>query len=189
TRRELGFPTPFNVLGPLTNPVKPDRAVVGVHSKALGPVMAEALSILGRRHYAVVCGDEDLDEISIAGDSHVWYVESDGAIKYYTIHPSDFGVPTHPLADAAGSTLEENQATLRRLLSNQLEERDIAIRDFVLVNAGFILYLSGMASTMQRGAEIARETLESGKVKALLDSFAKATRELRAEEEAKTTTI
>ncbi|KAJ2709156.1 anthranilate phosphoribosyltransferase [Coemansia spiralis] len=189
TRRELGFSTPFNVLGPLTNPVNPDRAVVGVNSKALGPIMAEALRLLGRRNYAVVCGDENLDEISIAGDSHVWHIGGDGAIKYYTIHPRDFGVPAHPLLEAAGSTLDENKATLQRLLSNQLEARDTAVRDFVLVNAGFLLFVSGMAPTMQRGAEIARETIESGKVKTLLEGFARATQELRDEENAKTSQI
>ncbi|KAJ2714327.1 anthranilate phosphoribosyltransferase [Coemansia spiralis] len=189
TGLELGFSTPFKMLGPLTNPVKPDRAVVGVHSKTLGPVMAEALRLLGRRNYAVVCGDENLDEISIAGDSHVWHIGGDGAIKYYTIHPRDFGVPTHPLSDAAGSTLDENKATLQRLLSNQLDARATAARDFVLVNAGFLLFVSGMAPTMQRGAEIAREALESGKVKALLEDFARATQELRDEGNAKTSQI
>ncbi|KAJ2796926.1 anthranilate phosphoribosyltransferase, partial [Coemansia furcata] len=91
TRRELGFPTPFNVLGPLTNPVVPNRAVIGVNTKALGPVMAEALRILGRRNYAVVCGDENLDEISIAGDTHVWHIQGNGEIINYVIHPRDFG--------------------------------------------------------------------------------------------------
>ncbi|KAJ2080174.1 anthranilate phosphoribosyltransferase [Coemansia sp. RSA 988] len=182
TRRELGFPTPFNVLGPLTNPVSPDRAVIGVHSKALGPIMAEALKILGRRNYAVVCGDENLDEISIAGYSHVWHIDSDGEISNYKIHPDDFGVPTHPLSAAAGSTLEENKATLTRLLSNTLEEQDVAIRDFVLVNTGFLLYVSGVAQSMKQGAEIARQTLESGKVKSLLEGFSKATQELQAQE-------
>ncbi|KAJ2798166.1 anthranilate phosphoribosyltransferase [Coemansia guatemalensis] len=184
TRRELGFPTPFNVLGPLTNPVLPDRAVIGVHSKALGPVMAEALKILGRRNYAVVCGDENLDEISIAGHSHVWHLGGDGEITNYTIHPDDFGVTTHPLSAAAGSTLEENKATLKRLLSNTLEEQDVAIRDFVLVNTGFLLYVSGFAQSMKQGAEIAQQTLETGKVKSLLEGFSKATQELRAQEKA-----
>ncbi|PIA15005.1 anthranilate phosphoribosyltransferase [Coemansia reversa NRRL 1564] len=184
TRRELGFPTPFNVLGPLTNPVLPDRAVIGVHSKALGPVMAEALKTLGRRNYAVVCGDEDLDEISIAGNSHVWHIDGNGEINNYTIHPDDFGVTAHPLSEAAGSTLEENKATLERLLSNTLEEQDVAIRDFVLVNTGFLLYISGFVQSMKQGAEVARQTLESGKVKNLLEGFAKATQELRAQEKA-----
>ncbi|KAJ2810884.1 anthranilate phosphoribosyltransferase, partial [Coemansia furcata] len=94
---ELGFPTPFKILGPLTNPVVPDRAVIGVNTKALGPVMAEALRIMGRRNYAVVCGDEDLDEISIAGDTHVWHIQDSGKITNYKINPRDFGVPTHPL--------------------------------------------------------------------------------------------
>ncbi|KAJ1880403.1 anthranilate phosphoribosyltransferase [Coemansia sp. RSA 1722] len=178
TRRELGFPTPFNILGPLTNPVVPDRAVVGVYSKHLGPVMAEALKILGRRNYAVVCGDENLDEVSIAGTSHVWHIQQDGEIKNYTIHPDDFGVPTHPLSAAAGSTLEENKATLQRLLSNRPEESDIPIRDFVLVNAGFLLFVSGVVESMKEGAELARSTLESGKVRDMLDNFAGATQKL-----------
>ncbi|KAJ1666215.1 anthranilate phosphoribosyltransferase [Coemansia sp. RSA 1813] len=185
TRRELGFPTPFNVLGPLTNPVLPNRAVIGVHSKPLGPVMAEALKILGRRNYAVVCGDENLDEISIAGPTHVWHIQENGDITNYTIHPSDFGVPAHPLSDAAGSSPEENKATLIRLLSNSLEAKDEPIRDFVLVNTGFLLYISGMALSMKEGATIARDTLESGKVQTLLYDFAKSTQELRAQESEK----
>ncbi|KAJ2898872.1 anthranilate phosphoribosyltransferase [Coemansia aciculifera] len=176
--KELGIPTPFKILGPITNPVVPNRAVIGVNSKELGPVMAEALRILGRCNYAVVCGDEDLDEISIAGDTHVWHIQESGEIKNYTIHPRDFGVPAHPLSKAAGATLEENKATLHRLLSNELEDKDIAVRDFVLINTGFLLFVAGMASSMEEGATIARQTLESGKVMALLESFGKATRAL-----------
>ncbi|KAJ2569627.1 anthranilate phosphoribosyltransferase [Coemansia sp. RSA 1807] len=179
TRKELGFPTPFNVLGPLTNPVQPGRAVIGVNSTKLGPVMAEALQILGRRNYAVVCGDENLDEISIAGSTQVWHIDSAGLIEHYTIHPNDFGVPTHPLAAAAGSSLDANQATLIRLLSNNITEHDVAIRDFVLVNTGFLLYISGKATSMKEGADMARETLESGKVKQLLESFAQSTQQLK----------
>ncbi|KAJ2252556.1 anthranilate phosphoribosyltransferase, partial [Coemansia sp. RSA 455] len=171
---ELAFPTPFKVLGPMINPVVPHRAVIGVNSKALGPVMAEALRIMGRRNYAVVCGDENLDEISIAGDTHVWHIQESGEIRNYTIHPRDFGVPAHPLSEAAGATLDDNKATLHRLLSNELEDRDIAARDFVLINTGFLLYVAGTASSMEEGATIARQTLESGKVKTLLESFAKA---------------
>ncbi|KAJ2612650.1 anthranilate phosphoribosyltransferase [Coemansia sp. RSA 1365] len=185
-RRELGFRTPLNVLGPLTNPVLPDRAVIGVHSKALGPVMAEALKTLGRRNYAVVCGDENLDEISIAGNSHVWHIDGSGEINNYTIHPDDFGVTAHPLLEAAGSTLKENKATLERLLNNTLEEKDVAIRDFVLVNTGFLLYISGFVDSMKQGADVARETLESGKVKSLFEGFAKATQALSTTERSAT---
>ncbi|KAJ1741093.1 anthranilate phosphoribosyltransferase [Coemansia sp. RSA 989] len=177
-RYELGFPTPFNILGPLINPTNPDRAVIGVHSKSLGPVMAQALSILGRRNYAVVCGDENLDEISIAGVTHVWYIDKSGKIDYYTIQPSDFGVACHPLSAASGSSLAENQATLKRLLTNTMTEKDYAIRDFVLVNTGFLLYVSGKAQTMKEGADIARRTLESGNVKRMLDEFAQSTQRL-----------
>ncbi|KAJ1648425.1 anthranilate phosphoribosyltransferase [Coemansia asiatica] len=178
TRRELGFPTPFNILGPLTNPVVPDRAVVGVYSKSLGRTMAEALKILGRRNYAVVCGDENLDEVSIAGISHVWHIRKNGNIDEYTVHPSDFGVPTHPLSAAAGSTLEDNKATLKRLLSNKLEDQDIPVRDFVLINAGFLLFVSGVVQSFKEGADLARQTLESGKVQDMLGCFASATQKL-----------
>ncbi|KAJ1944637.1 anthranilate phosphoribosyltransferase, partial [Kickxella alabastrina] len=164
TGRKLGFPTPFNVLGPLTNPVVPNRAVIGIYSKQLGPVMAEALRILGRRNYAVVCGNENLDEVSIAGLTHVLHIQADSEIKNYTVHPSDFGVAAHPLSTAAGSTLKENNSTLRRLLSNELKKKDIPIRDFVLVNNGFLLYVAGVAASM-KGAAIARQTLEPGKTK------------------------
>ncbi|ORX65980.1 anthranilate phosphoribosyltransferase [Linderina pennispora] len=183
TRRDLGFPTPFNILGPLMNPCVPDRAVVGVCAKSLGPVMAEALKILGRRNYAVVCGDENLDEISIAGDTHVWHLRESGDIDYYTINPErDFGVPTHPLTEAAGSNLEDNQRILKRLLGNTLQESDIAIRDFVLVNTGFLLYIAGKAQSMKEGAEVARHTIESGKVLELLENFAQATQALKSQE-------
>ncbi|KAJ2780921.1 anthranilate phosphoribosyltransferase [Coemansia javaensis] len=186
TRRELGFPTPFNVLGPLTNPVRPDRAVIGVRCKALGPVMAEALRLIGRRNYAVVCGDEDLDEVSIAGPTHVWHIRGGGEIEAYTVCPADFGVAAHPLSEAAGSSLAENKATLQRLLDNRAEARDAAIRDFVLVNAGFLLHVGGRASSLAHGAQIARDTLESGRARATLEAFAAATRRLQAEEAART---
>ncbi|KAJ1822729.1 anthranilate phosphoribosyltransferase, partial [Coemansia sp. RSA 2675] len=88
---------------------------------------------------------------------------------------------------AAGATLEENKATLHRLLSNELEDRDIAVRDFVLINTGFLLYVAGIASSMEEGASIARGTLESGKVKALLENFGRSTQGLRVQEDTRTT--
>ncbi|KAJ2448198.1 anthranilate phosphoribosyltransferase, partial [Coemansia sp. RSA 2336] len=101
-----------------------------------------------------------------------------GKIDYYTIQPSDFGVACHPLSAAAGLSLAENQATLKRLLTNTLTKPDYAIRDFVLVNTGFLLYISGQAQTMKEGADIARKTLESGRAMQLLDGFAQSTQKL-----------
>lgn len=70
-RKSLGFPTVFNALGPLINPARPEAMVVGVHSKVLGPIFAEALKILGVKRFWVVCGNEGLDEISPAGETSV----------------------------------------------------------------------------------------------------------------------
>ena len=74
-RKELGFPTVFNILGPLLNPASPDAMVMGVHSKYLGQVFAEALTLLGMKSAWVVCGFEGLDEISTEGQTHVGFVD------------------------------------------------------------------------------------------------------------------
>ncbi|KAJ1678439.1 anthranilate phosphoribosyltransferase [Spiromyces aspiralis] len=186
TRRELGFPTPFNVLGPLTNPARPDVAVIGVHSQYLGPVMAEALHQLGARNYAVVCGEENLDEISIAGRTNVWHIRENGNIDVYSIHPSDFGLPTHPLQNAAGSTLDKNCEILDHLLDNtDLNDNEKCIRDFVLINAAFLIYVAKKAETYKEAVALARESLESGRAKQVLESFARMTEILKTESDAR----
>ncbi|KAJ1919986.1 anthranilate phosphoribosyltransferase [Mycoemilia scoparia] len=181
TRRDLGFPTPFNVLGPLTNPVKPQAAIIGVHSQYLGPVMAEALRILGARNYAVVCGEENIDEVSIAGRTNVWHIQQDGSIEPYSIHPSDFGVETHSLEKVAGSTLERNAEILAHILDNKLSPEEEPIRDFVLVNTAFLLYIAKMADSYKSALQMARDSLESGRARKVLSTFAERTQALERE--------
>lgn len=166
-RRALGWRTIFNLLGPLTNPVEasssaqsergphaPQRPsllearVVGIARRDLGPVFAEALQMAGARKALVVCGDEDLDEISCAGITHCWLVQASG-IANFTLHPADFGLPTHSLStvspapdpDAPGAAT--NAAILRRLLHDELEMDD-PIACFVLLNAAALFVVSGI---------------------------------------------
>jgi anthranilate phosphoribosyltransferase len=104
-RRQLGWRTIFNLLGPLANPVHDliEARVLGVARKEIGPDFAESLRQSGCRKGMVICGDEELDELSCAGPTHCWRLvenEKTGGvdINYFTVTPEDFGLPSHPLS-------------------------------------------------------------------------------------------
>ncbi|TKY90748.1 hypothetical protein EX895_000746 [Sporisorium graminicola] len=115
-RRSLGFPTIFNVLGPLINPAKPQRCILGVHSYYLGRIFAEALAKRGTQRAWIVCGQEGLDEISPAGKTDVWELNN-GQIKEFTIEPEDFGLPKHPLEHVGSHSADENAAIVLKMFS------------------------------------------------------------------------
>lgn len=136
-RRSLGFPTIFNVLGPLINPAKPQRCILGVHSYYLGRIFAEALRKRGTERAWIVCGQEGLDEISPAGRTDVWELR-DGQISEFTVGPEDFGLERHPLEHVGSWSADENAAIVMRMFSTpdvedgplergvQLDPRDFA---------------------------------------------------------------
>ncbi|KAK0526852.1 anthranilate phosphoribosyltransferase [Tilletia horrida] len=119
-RRSIGFPTLFNVLGPLINPARPARCIIGVHSAGLGPIFAETLRRQGKERAWVVCGFEGLDEISIEGETNVWELK-DGQIRHFTISPADFGLPSHPLSHVVSASAAENASIALHLLSEAEE--------------------------------------------------------------------
>ncbi|GAA6053946.1 hypothetical protein JCM3770_004635 [Rhodotorula araucariae] len=174
-RKQLAFPTVFNALGPLINPAQPRAMIVGVHSPYLGPIFAEALRITGVESAWVVCGAEGLDEISPAGDTHVWDLK-DGSITERTLHPSDFGLAATPLSTVAGGTPLENSLTLLALLDGQLAESD-PIATFVVLNAAALLVVAGKATDARDGVARARESIRSGAAKRALEAFRDAGRE------------
>lgn len=150
--------------------------VLGVYTKALGPVFARALRDAGVQRAFVVCGQEGLDELSIAGGSWIWSLK-DGQITESVIHPSHFGLTAQPLDFVVGSTPQVNAATLTALLRNQ-PAPDLpppasldAIRDFVLLNASALLVVAGVASDFKDGVKRARESLENGKAWEALQAF------------------
>ncbi|GAA99954.1 uncharacterized protein L969DRAFT_96570 [Mixia osmundae IAM 14324] len=168
-RRELGFSTIFNILGPLVNPARPECMIVGVHSRYLGEQFVRALASLSVRRAWVVCGAEGLDEISPAGETHVWSLHG-GAIQEQTIAPADFGLTAHSLEAVRGGTPAENAVILSALLQGELAPSD-AIENFVVMNAAALIMLAGRANTLLEGVSLARESIRSGRAKRALDDF------------------
>lgn len=178
-RKQLGLPSIFNILGPLLNPAPLKARIVGVYSEALGSVFAQAIRQInaaqGRpsSRALVVWGCEGLDEISPAGPTRVWEVKPTGAIEEYTLHPEDFGLPTHALSTVKSGTPQENARVVERLVNNELEEND-PILDYVVMNAAAVAYIDGAANDWKHGVELARESVRSGKSKTALADFVKA---------------
>lgn len=150
-RRQLPWRTIFNNLGPLANPVEDvlEARVIGVGRKGLGPEFAEALRSAGCRKAMIICGDEDLDELSCAGLSHCWMLKEktpggEVYVDYFTVHPHDFGVEAHPLNTvSSGKEPEENAAMLNGILHGERPDNDPLI-EFILINTAALFVVSGI---------------------------------------------
>ncbi len=156
-RRELGFRTVFNILGPLTNPASPSGQLLGVYDRYLVEPLAQVLMGLGVKHGMVVYGEDKLDEISIAAPTAVCEFK-DGWIRSYTIRPEDFGLARAGREAMAGGTPEENARILRAVLGGEKSPR----RDAVLLNAGALLAVGGIAGSIAEGVRRAAEIIDSG---------------------------
>ncbi|KAI9152445.1 anthranilate phosphoribosyltransferase [Blastocladiella emersonii ATCC 22665] len=170
TRRELGIPSIFNVLGPLSNPANPHRAVIGVYHRSVAPLVARTLALMGVRRALVVCGHEGLDEISPAGPTDVWVLGEDGSVTEMTIQPKDFGLPTYPLAAVRGGDKAYNAGILATLVQGELP-RDHPIVAYVALNAAALIYLAGRAESFGEGVKLALDAVYQGRVKQVLDGF------------------
>ena len=173
----------FNVLGPLINPARPRGMVLGVAERELGPTFAHSLADGGVQRAFVVCGAEGLDELSCAGDTFVWELHPDGSVSERTVHPRDFGLQAHPLAQVAGGSPEENAATFRALLQSgaDIPERLTPVLDFLLMNAAALLVVAGIAGDLKDGVAKARESITSGKAWNALEQFRDAGRAAAAQ--------
>ncbi len=165
-RRALGIRTLFNLAGPLSNPAFVRRQVVGVASAALIDRMAEALRHLGAERAIVLHGSDGLDEATLAGPTHVAELIG-GAIRRYTVTPSDAGFAGAPTEAVRGGGPDENAAALLRLLDGEPS----AYRDIVLLNAAFALMVAGVAETLPDGAARAAVAIDSGKARAAFDTL------------------
>ncbi|MBS0283297.1 MAG: anthranilate phosphoribosyltransferase [Proteobacteria bacterium] len=162
-RRHIGKRTIFNLMGPLANPARVSRQLIGIARPDYAPVYAAALAELGAEAALVVSGEEGLDEVSGAGPTIAVSVGSVALPE--RIAPEDAGLPRHPIATIHGGDPAYNAAALRRLLSG---ERG-AYRDAVLLNAAAALALGG--STLTAGVARAAEAIDSGAAGALLDRW------------------
>lgn len=170
TRKELGVRTIFNILGPLTNPSKPSKMVVGVFKRELGPIMAQALKLVGVKKAWVVCGLVGLDEISPEGKTMVWDLNQDGSIKEFLVSPADFGLSENSLASVKGGDSAYNASIMESLLNGELPMND-PILDFVLMNSAALLFVVGKTSTLIEGVTLARESIASGNARKELEAF------------------
>ncbi len=168
-RRELGFRTVFNILGPLTNPGSPSMQLLGVYDDYLVEPLAQVLVNLGVRRGMVVYGMDKLDEISVSAPTKICEIQ-DGWYKTYTVTPEQFGLTRCEKEALVGGTPEENADITRRILSGEKGSR----RDAVLMNAGAALYIGGKAESMQEGIRLAAELIDSGKAAEKLSRFIEA---------------
>lgn len=166
-RKELGMPTIFNLLGPLTNPAGACRQVLGVYEPGLVEPMAQALVKLGVKRGLVVCGMDGLDEISASAPTLVCEIDGETR-KTYEIAPADFGYPVCQKEELAGQNAMENAKTTRAILAG--EERGPR-RDIVCMNAGAALYVAQKAASIAEGVRLAERLIDSGTALRTLDTF------------------
>ncbi len=165
-RKELGFRTVFNILGPLTNPGSPKRQLLGVYDEYLAEPLAQVLISLGVERGMVVYGKDKLDEISMSAPTTICEFK-DGWFKTYTVCPEDFGFARCTKVDLEGGTPEENAKITRDILSGEKGHK----RNAVLMNAGAALYIGGKAESMADGVKLASEIIDSGKASETLEKF------------------
>lgn len=166
-RRELAFPTVFNILGPLTNPAVPNMQIMGVYDEGLVESMAQVLSNIGIKRGMVVYGQDKLDEISVCAPTTVCEI-NDGVLRKYEITPEDFGFERAEAGALTGGSPEENAKITLAVLKG--EEKG-AKRNAVAMNAGAALYIAGKANTFEAGVRLAEETIDSGAALEKLNKF------------------
>lgn len=166
-RRELGFRTVFNILGPLTNPGSPKMQLLGVYDEYLVQPLAQVLINLGVERGMVVYGQDKLDEISLSSPTTICEFK-DGWMKNYVIKPEDFGFATCTKDDLVGGDPAEN-AEITKAILNGTEKGPK--RNAVLLNAGASLYIGGKADTFEDGVKLAAEIIDSGKATETLNKM------------------
>ena len=165
-RKELGFRTVFNILGPLTNPASPKMQLLGVYDEYLVEPLAQVLVSLGITRGMVVYGTEKLDEISLCAPTKICEIK-DGWFKTMMIKPEDFGFETAGKDDLKGGTPTENAEITRAILNGEKGPK----RNAVLMNAGAALYIAGKAESMKDGVKLAAELIDTGKANETLNKL------------------
>lgn len=164
-RAELGVPTVFNVLGPLSHPGRVRRQVVGVGDARLLDLVAGALAARGSEHALVVHGDGALDELALTGPTEVREVRDGEVVGAWTASPADAGLAVADAADLPGGDAAENAAIAERVLAGAPGPA----RDIVLLNAGAGLVVAGVAGSLAEGAAAAAAAIDDGRAAAQLD--------------------
>ncbi len=165
-RKELGFRTVFNILGPLTNPARPTMMLLGVYDEYLVEPLAQVLVSLGVKRGMIVYGMDKLDEISLSAPTKICEIK-DGWFKTRIIEPEDFGFDKCSKDDLKGGEPSENAEITINILKGEKGHK----RNTVLMNAGAALYIGGKAETFEDGVKLAAEIVDSGKAYETLQKF------------------
>jgi anthranilate phosphoribosyltransferase len=170
-RREMGIPTAFNLLGPLTNPAGAEAQLLGVGSLEKAPLMAHALQGMGIRKALVVHGEDGLDELSTTSPTLVWEV-SPLEVREYRLDAMDMGIARASLDELRGGDAQENARIIREEVLAGVEgpRRDIAV-----LNAAAVLYAAGKARDIEEGIGLAAESVDSGRALGKLEEMARFT--------------
>jgi len=166
-RKELGFRTVFNILGPLTNPGTPTMQMLGVYDEYLVEPLARVLVSLGIKRGMVVYGQDKLDEISLSAPTTICEIR-DGWYRTSVITPEEFGFERCTKDDLKGGTPAENAEITKKILKG--EERGPK-RQAVCLNAGAALYIAGKAESIEKGVRMAEELIDSGAALRKLEEF------------------
>ena len=162
-RRALGVPTVLNLLGPVVNPAKVKRQVVGIYDPSLLENYARLLLELGSEEVMVVCAENGLDEISLSGATRIAHLK-EGKIKMLSIKPEDAGLPEASLESLRGGDARENAATIEAILKGVKGPK----RDVVLINAAAGFWVAGRCTTFREGVQRAAQAIDSGAAFGLL---------------------
>ena len=170
-RRQLGIHTTFNLLGPLSNPAGAPRQIIGVWHLELAEKLAHVLSELGTEHAWVVHGEDGLDEITLAGKTHVAEAQN-GEVKTFEIGPEDFGFEKGSLEHLRGGDADANAEIVSAVLAGTRKDE---ARALVIMNAAAALLLGGAAADLRNGAKIAGDSIDSGAALQKLELLIEAT--------------
>lgn len=172
-RRELGFRTIFNLLGPLSNPAGVKRQLLGVFASEFVEPVARALKILGAERAWVIHGQGGIDELSAIGDNEIAMLNG-GLIQHLDMSPGDMIVTPHRPDDLKGGSATENAQTLLDLL--ECRKTGSLYDEVIQLNAGAALVVAGVASTIDEGGKLAEASLKDGRARAALDKLVALTK-------------
>jgi anthranilate phosphoribosyltransferase len=170
-RKELGVRTAFNLLGPLTNPARAERQIVGVPRPELTELLARSLLKLGSQRAWVVHGADGLDELSTTGYTKVSECR-DGVVQTFYVHPADYGLAKTSLDALRGGDVARNAQLVREVLDGLPGPP----RSVVLLNAGAALFIAGAAESVKAGIARASDAIDAGRARQVLDRLVEVSR-------------
>lgn len=169
TRRELGIPTAFNILGPMANPARVSRQVVGIADARMADRMLGVMAAHGARHVMIVHGGDGLDELTTTGPSTVWELR-DGEVTRSELDPTSLGIALATPDELRGGLPAENARLARAVLAGEAGPR----RDIVLLNAAAGLYVGGQVPDLAAGLQVAAAVVDDGRAAAALERLVAA---------------